>query len=175
MILFHRIFFFQEETKLLLSGLAGLLLLLGTSESWWWGSDLSSSARSVADVTVMDGSRDAVVLLQVNLWDGVVLVDRSLGKITHGSRVDHVADHVLFDGLVLWDAGGRVLATDEADVSTALLVCFAENPQTLAQRHPAEYAKMLSTWKEVYGEEFVDKAATLAHHEDISCKNDAIA
>ena len=66
MILFHRIIF-QEETKLLLSGLAGLLLLLGTSESWWWGTDLTSSARSVADVTVMDGSRDAVVLLQVNL------------------------------------------------------------------------------------------------------------
>ena len=68
MILFHRI---RIEAKLLLSGLAGLLLLLGASESWWWGSDLTSSARSVADMTVMDGSRDAVVLLQVNLEENV--------------------------------------------------------------------------------------------------------
>ena len=56
-----------ELIDLFLCGLAGFLLLLGASEAWWWGADLTGRARSITDVTVMDGSRDAIVLLQVNL------------------------------------------------------------------------------------------------------------
>merc|ERR1719494_581393 len=101
------------------ASLARLLLLLGTAEAWWRRANLTGDARSIADVTVMDGRRDAVVLLQVDLGDGIVLVDGGLGEIAHGGRVDHVADHVLLDGLVLGDARRRV---DAADVSAALLV-----------------------------------------------------
>ena len=62
------VFFFNRiNDDLFLCGLAGFLLLLGASEAWWWGADLTGRARSITDVTVMDGSRDAIVLLQVNL------------------------------------------------------------------------------------------------------------
>jgi len=86
------------------ASLARLLLHLGAAETWWRCANLTGDARSVADVTVMDGRRDAVVLLQVDLGHSVVLVDGSLGEIAHGSGIDHVADHVLLDGLVLGDA-----------------------------------------------------------------------
>lgn len=46
---------------------------------------------------------------------------------------------------------------------TALLVCFAEHPEELASRHPDDYAKLMSTWTDVYGADFVDKAATIAN------------
>ena len=49
------------------ASLARLLLLLGTAEAWWRRANLTGDARSIADVTVMDGRRDAVVLLQVDL------------------------------------------------------------------------------------------------------------
>jgi len=56
-------------------------------------------------------------------------------------------------------------------MSTALLVLFAEAPDTLANSHPQEYASLMESWGGVYGEEFVDKMATLAHHEDPKCHN----
>lgn len=49
------------------ASLARLLLHLGAAETWWRCANLTGDARSVADVTVMDGRRDAVVLLQVDL------------------------------------------------------------------------------------------------------------
>jgi len=56
-------------------------------------------------------------------------------------------------------------------VATALLVCFAEAPEVLASQHPDEYATLLETWTSVYGEEFVDKAATIRHDKDPNCIN----
>merc|ERR1719391_1470364 len=76
--------------------------------------------RDLAEASVYDGY--AVVLLQVKLWDGISIIDRGFSKISHGSRVDHVSDHVLLDSFVFWYTSGRVLATDESDVSSALLV-----------------------------------------------------
>jgi len=46
---------------------------------------------------------------------------------------------------------------------TALLVCFAEHPEVLAERHPEEYRAMIAPWESVYGQDFVDKAATRAN------------
>lgn len=57
-------------------------------------------------------------------------------------------------------------------VATALLVCFAEAPEVLATQHPDEYVTLLQTWTSVYGEEFVDKAATICHDKDPNCIND---
>lgn len=56
-------------------------------------------------------------------------------------------------------------------MSTALLVCFAESPDVLANAHPQEYAQLMHNWRDVYGEEFVDKLATLSHDQDQACKN----
>jgi len=46
---------------------------------------------------------------------------------------------------------------------TALLVCFAEHPEVLAERHAEEYRAMIAPWEGVYGQDFVDKAATRAN------------
>merc|ERR1711939_687381 len=46
---------------------------------------------------------------------------------------------------------------------TALLVCFAEYPEVLAERHAEEYRAMIAPWEGVYGQDFVDKAATRAN------------
>ena len=56
----------------------------------------------------MDGGLDAVVHLDVQLGEGVVLVGRGLADITKGGGVDDVADDKPLDGLVLGDglAGG---------------------------------------------------------------------
>eukprot|EP00658_Telonema_sp_P-2_P008560 TRINITY_DN1322_c0_g1_i1.p1 TRINITY_DN1322_c0_g1~~TRINITY_DN1322_c0_g1_i1.p1 ORF type:complete len:556 (+),score=155.87 TRINITY_DN1322_c0_g1_i1:59-1726(+) len=56
-------------------------------------------------------------------------------------------------------------------LATALLVCFAESPEVMANSHADQYNLLVDSWKQVYGEEFVDKAATLAHDEDLMCKN----
>jgi len=49
-------FIFDRKRKLFSASLAWLLLLLsGGTESWWWSSDSTSNARSVTNVTVMDG------------------------------------------------------------------------------------------------------------------------
>jgi len=46
---------------------------------------------------------------------------------------------------------------------TALLVCFAEHPEVLAEKHSEEYHAMIAPWESVYGQDFVDKAATRAN------------
>merc|ERR1719468_736446 len=42
-------------------------------------------SRTVSHVSVMDGGRNAVVLLEVQLGESVLLVNRSLSQISHGS------------------------------------------------------------------------------------------
>jgi len=46
---------------------------------------------------------------------------------------------------------------------TGLLVCFAEHPEVLAEKHAEAYAAMIEPWEAVYGQDFVDKAATRAN------------
>jgi hypothetical protein len=99
-----------------------ILLLSVSAESWWWSSNTSSHTGSISDVAMMDCRRDAVVLLQVQLGHGIVVIDGSLGQVTHRCGVDHVSNHVLLDGLVLWDAGGRVFAANKSNMSAAFLV-----------------------------------------------------
>ncbi len=56
----------------------------------------------------MDSSLDAIVLLDIELGEGVVLVDRGLLKVTERGSVDDVSDGESLDGLVLGDGlGGR--------------------------------------------------------------------
>lgn len=58
---------------------------------------------------LVDGSLNAVVLLNIQLGKLVVLIDRSLLEISEGGCLDYVSNLVSLDGLVLGDGfgGGR--------------------------------------------------------------------
>jgi hypothetical protein len=91
----------------------------------------------------VDGAGDAVLELQVHLWDGVFWVDGGLGDITYpdvsihlslvlqrgkrtdSGRLDHVPYGESLDCLVLWSASRAVGATDRVDVTTTFLVASA--------------------------------------------------
>lgn len=49
----------------------------------------------------MDSARDAVGHSDVQLGEGVLGVNGSLGQVTDGGGLDHVLDGVSLDGLVL--------------------------------------------------------------------------
>ena len=51
----------------------------------------------------VDSARDAVGHSDVELGEGVLGVNGSLGQVTDGSGLDHVLDRVSLDGLVLED------------------------------------------------------------------------
>lgn len=70
----------------------------------------------------MNGTRDAVLQLEVHLGDGVLGEDRGVRDVTNSSRLNHVADGESLDGLVLGGASRAVGATDGLDVAAALLV-----------------------------------------------------
>jgi hypothetical protein len=71
---------------------------------------------------VVDGARDAVVLLKVDLRKNVSLVDRGVGDVADGGSVDNVANNEALDGLVLRAAASAVEATHGVDVTPVLLV-----------------------------------------------------
>ena len=60
-----------------------LILLWSSVEPRWWGSDLLFSPGPVSDHPEMNGSRDRVVLFQVDFWEDVVGVDRLIGNISN--------------------------------------------------------------------------------------------
>ena len=68
----------------------------------------------------MNGARDAVVELGVQLGKLVAGVDRSLGDVSDGCSLDNVTDDELPDSLVLGATAGAVCASDVLDVSAAV-------------------------------------------------------
>ena len=62
----------------------------------------------------------------VDFWESKLLafssVDRSFRQISKSGGIDHVSDDVLPDGFIFWDSAGTGFASDEFDVSSALLV-----------------------------------------------------
>ncbi len=84
--------------------------------------DTAVLAGANTDNLVMDGARDAVVDLNVQLGQNVLLVDRGIRNVTDGGRLDHVADGEALDSLVLGDHTAAVGAANRGDVATALLV-----------------------------------------------------
>lgn len=107
-----------------LGGNAGvdLLAVSVVTNSRGRSSDLSSLCGSNTDNLSVNSARNTVVDLDVQLGESVLLVNRSLGDISDGSRLDHVADGESLDGLVLRDHTGAVRTSDAANVSSSLLV-----------------------------------------------------
>merc|ERR1711998_828772 len=68
-----------------------------------------------------------------------------------------------FSGFFLGSYVVYTLISPFPAVVTALLVCFAEHPEILAQEHEAQYKALIEPWESVYGADFVDKAATRAN------------
>jgi len=61
-------------------------------------------------------------LAQTSNFLDLTLVDKSLSDITDSSQLNHGADSVTLDSLVLGDAAGAVGAADGLDVATTVLV-----------------------------------------------------
>lgn len=78
-----------------------LLTVLVESDSLGRSSNLSALSRSDSDNLGVDGARHAVLDLEVELGQHVLLVDGGLGKISDGGGLDHVSDGESLDGLVL--------------------------------------------------------------------------
>jgi len=68
-----------------------------------------------------------------------------------------------FAGFFLGSAVVYTLISPFPAMVTALLVCFAEHPEVLARDHPEHYEALIEPWEAVYGQNFVDKAATVAN------------
>jgi len=91
--------------------------------------------------------------------------------VLHMHLGDHERTSLFAAGSVLGYFVVYTLIAPIHSMATALLVCFAESPEVLANGHPEEYALLMDNWRDVYGEEFVDKMATLSHDQDAACKN----
>lgn len=110
-----------------LSSLLGSLLrsnlsVLRESLSLWRSSDSSVLSGSDSDNSGVNGTRNTVVQLVVQLWQSILRVHRSLRQVSHGSSLHHVSDGDSFDGLVLWHTSGTVQTSDWLDVASTLLV-----------------------------------------------------
>jgi hypothetical protein len=75
----------------------------------------------VPDDLGVDGARDAVVELCVQLRELVAGVDGSLGDVSDGCGLNDVPDDELPDGLVLGAGASAVGATNVVDVAAAVL------------------------------------------------------
>lgn len=85
-------------------------------------SDSSVGSGSDSDNSGVDGTGDTVVQLVVQLWHGVLRVDRSLRQISDSGGFNHVSDGDSLDGLILRNTSGTVQTSDWLDVTSSLLV-----------------------------------------------------
>lgn len=85
-------------------------------------SDFSVFSRSDSDDSCVDSARNTVVQLIVQLWQDILVVDRSLRQISDSGGLNHVSDGDSLDGLVLWHTLSTVQTSDWLDVASALLV-----------------------------------------------------
>jgi hypothetical protein len=88
---------------------ANLFLVLAVSLNGGSGrglSVLSLLSGSNSDDSLVDSGLDAVVLLDVQLGQLVVLIDGCLLEISEGRGLDYVSNLVSLDGLVLGDGLG---------------------------------------------------------------------
>jgi hypothetical protein len=70
----------------------------------------------------VDSARDTVVELDVQLGDGIFLIDRGFLKITDSSSFYHVTDGETLDGLILRNTTVAVDTTNNLVMATTVLV-----------------------------------------------------
>lgn len=73
----------------------------------------------------VDGTRDTVDDLDVELGESVLGVDGGVRDVTDGSSLYDVSDSEPLDGLVLRDSSRAVGASHKGDVSSSVLVSAA--------------------------------------------------
>ena len=76
----------------------------------------------------MNGARDTVVQLGVELGQSVASVHAVVGDIPDSRGLDDVPDHELADGLVLRASLGAVGAPNRLDMATVVLVASVITP-----------------------------------------------
>ena len=76
----------------------------------------------------MDGARDAVVKLGIQLGQLVAGVHTGVGDVPHSGGLHNVPDDELLDGLVLGTGLGAVGAADELHMASAVLVTSSVPP-----------------------------------------------
>lgn len=87
-------------------------------------------ARSHTHNVSVNRARDTVDHLDVQLGQSVLLVHRSLGKITDGSSLNNVANSEALDSLVLGHRASTVGASHKSDVASARLVAAVHDEIT---------------------------------------------
>jgi len=105
-----------------LQWLADVWLSLSLTNAHWRLSVSSLVGRSGTNDTGVDGTRNTVVNLQVQLWDLVLWVNRGLLHITLGGSLDDVAHLESLDRLILGDRSVTVGACDWLDVASTTSV-----------------------------------------------------
>jgi hypothetical protein len=101
---------------------SSILTYLVETETWWWRTVTTSNGGTDTDNVSVNGARHAVVQLDVELWQCVLVIHGGLVNITNGRGFNHVTDGEALDSFVLWDATSAVGATDGLNVSATLLV-----------------------------------------------------
>lgn len=107
----------------LLGGISRVNLSVSVeSLSLRWSSDSSVSSGSNSDDSGVNGTRDTVVQLVVQLWHSVFRVDGSLRQISNSGSLNHVSDGDSLDSLVLRNTSSTVQTSDGLDVTSSLFV-----------------------------------------------------
>ena len=132
----------------------------------------------------MDGAGDAVLQLQVHLWNCVFGEDRGIGDVTcyvvgqqrcpsnlspvqlvqrtDSCRLDHVPDRESLDRFIFWRASRAVGASDGLNVTTALLVTSTEGVLACNFSHTIPFRLVLGRPLLDHGGELATVSATLS-------------
>ena len=84
---------------------------------------ITSGLTSNSDNSSVNGTRDAVALLDIDLWQGElgVLISIVLLDVSLGGSINHVSHLESLDGLILWSASTAVEASHNVCVTLVLL------------------------------------------------------
>lgn len=77
--------------------------------------------RTDTDDLGVDCTRHAVVLLDVQLRQGIVLDGRRIREITNSGRLDNVTDNEALDSLIFGNEASTVVACLGLDMATSVL------------------------------------------------------